>query len=98
MLYSQLKKWHWLISWDNPQPATSSTMLADLASLGKVTRVQTATTVILAPYASAGWRKIRAAIVANLNPATGKAVYINLRSGNAFDYGPATGHLWNKVN
>lgn len=98
MLVSEVKRWHWLITWDNPQPADSSSMLAALGQLGKLTGVQAKTTYLLAPYGSTTWRQIRNAISGNLNPSKGNVVYVNLRSGNIFEYGRHTGKKWVKVN
>lgn len=87
-LISEVKSWHWLITWDNPRPADSSSMLSALDGRGKVIVVRTKTTVLLAPYAKATWQKIRGDIEANLNPSKrklGKAVYCNLRSGKCFE-------------
>lgn len=39
MLISELKGWHWAITWDNPIPADSSAMLAALSALGNLTAV-----------------------------------------------------------
>jgi hypothetical protein len=52
MLISELKEWHWAITWDNPQPADSSALLSTLGSLGRMTSVQTKATVLLAPKAT----------------------------------------------
>ena len=51
MLISEIKRWQWVITWDNPKPANSSTMYSALARLGNVTKIQTKTTVLLAPRA-----------------------------------------------
>ena len=84
-------------SWDNAKPATSKTMLADLSALGNLTGVQTKTTYIRAPKATTGWRDIRAAIDANLDPAKGNATYTNLRTGSVFEYGSETKFNWKKL-
>ena len=97
MLYSEIRKWHWAISWDNPLPADSSGMLNGLASLGNVTTIQTKTTVILAPKTGVTWQKIRQTIVANLHPQIGNAFYVNLRSKNAFQWGSKTRHKWKAI-
>ena len=97
MLISEVRGWHWAITWDNPSPADSSSMLAALQYLGRLTDVQTKTTYMLAPKKSVGWRDIRKAIVKNLNPQKGNAFYVNLRSGLSFEYGSKTGFLWKKV-
>ena len=97
MLISEVRGWHWAITWDNPFPADSSTMLAALGMLGTLTSVQTKTTYMLAPKSTVGWRDVRKAIVANLAPKKGNAFYVNLRSGLSFEFGSATGFLWKKV-
>ena len=101
MLISEIRGWHWVITWDNPLPADSSAMLAALRSLGRLTSVQTKTTYLLAPKKGVGWRQIRAAIEANLHPQKGNVTYVNLRSKGAFEWvewGGKTGHRWRKVN
>ena len=97
MLISEIKGWHWAITWDNPRPADSSAMLKALGRLGKITRTQTKTTVLLAPKASIGWRDIREAIIENLHPSKGNAFYANLRTQRAFQWGSKTGHRWQRV-
>ena len=87
-LISEVKGWHWLISWDNPLPKNSSSMLSALSGLGQVHVIRTKTTVLLAPYKSSKWQHIRTAIETNLNASkryVGKAVYANLRSGFCFE-------------
>jgi hypothetical protein len=98
MLASEINKWHWTITWDNALPASSSGMHRALARLGRLTKLQTKTTVILAPKAGIGPKKIRATIIANLNGLTGNAVYVNMRTKNAFQYGRSTNYLWKRVN
>jgi len=97
-LLSEIKKWHWVITWDNPQPADSSAMLKALSGLGKLTQVQTKTTYVLAPKLGVTWRRIRKAIVTNLHPSKGNVCYVNLRSGLAFEFGSRTGRKWRRVN
>lgn len=97
MLISEIKGWHWAITWDNPMPADSSAMLKALQSLGKITEVQTKTTVLLAPKSNVKWPEIRAAIEKNLHPEKGNVFYVNLRSGKTFEYGSKTGRKWKKV-
>ena len=98
LLVSEVKKWHWVITWDNPVPADSSKMRAALAKLGKLTSLQTKTTVVLAPRQFVTVSKIRRVIVAHLHPTRGNAVYVNLRTKNARQYGVTTGYTWHKVN
>ncbi len=97
MLISEIKGWQWLITWDNPVPANSSKMLAALEELGRITKVQTKTTVLLAPKATANAKAIRIAIEANLHPLKGNAAYVNLRSGKAFQRGADTNHKWKEI-
>ena len=97
MLVSEIKGWHWAITWDNASPADSSSMLAALGALGNLTEVQTKTTCLLAPKSGVTWRKIRSAIEVNLHPKKGNALYVNLRSGKVFQRGKRTGHKWKKV-
>ena len=98
MLISELKGWQWAITWDNPKPADSSTMLAELGKLGRLTSVQTKTTYLLAPKSTTTWRNIRSAIESNLNPVKGNVMYVNLRSGKVFERGTKTNHKWKKAN
>jgi hypothetical protein len=97
MLISEIRRWHWAITWDNPDPANSSTMLHSLKRLGHVTRIQTKTTVLLAPRKGVEWRDIRRVIADNLHPMRGNAFYANLRSRRAFQYGTKTHHRWRRV-
>jgi hypothetical protein len=97
-LVSEVKKWHWVITWDNPVPADSSKMRSALGRLGKLTPLQTKTTVVLAPLRFVTAAKIRKVIVAHLHPTRGNAVYVNLRTKNAWQYGVTTGYNWEKVN
>jgi len=94
MLISQVKRWHYFISWDNPDPADSSTMVQALRRLGKLTKLQTKTSYVLAPRKNSDWRQVRDAIRANLHPKKGNAFYVNLRSGKGFQIGPHTKGLW----
>jgi len=97
MLISELKGWHYMVSWDNPVPANSSSMLTSLKKLGRVTEIQTKTTIALSPRSSTGWRDVRSAIVNNLNPKKGNAIYVNIKSGKTFQYGKGTKYKWKKV-
>lgn len=94
MLISEIQGWYYLISWDNPIPANSSAILKSLSSLGRVTKLQTKTTVALSPKASTKWRDVRHAIENNLSRPTGNALYINLRSGKGFQIGAKTKYGW----
>lgn len=96
-LQSEIKGWHWVITYDNPLPPNSSTMIAALGRLGKLTRVQTKTTYVLAPKRNVGWQRVRQAIESCLHPQKGNAVYVNLRTGRAFEYGRVTGYSWRRV-
>lgn len=97
-LISEIRGWHWVITWDNAQPANSSTMLQALSALGKLTQVQTKTTYVLAPRKNVNWRQIRAAIIANLHPTKGNVCYVNLKSGLAWQWGSRTRHKWRRAN
>ncbi len=97
MLISEIKGWHYMISWDNPKPADSSSMHKSLKNLGKITTIQTKTTVALSQKSSTSWRDVRAAITNNLDPKKGNAVYVNIKSGKSFQYGKSTKFKWKKV-
>lgn len=97
MLISEIKKWHWVITWDNPLPADSSAMIVALSKLGNLTKVRTKTTFVLAPRASVKVAQIRRAITNNLNRTKGNATYVNLKTGNAFECA-APRFKWLKVN
>ena len=97
MLISEIRGWHWAITWDNPNPADSSTMLKALSRLGRVTKTQTKTTVLLAPKVGVDWRRIRKVIVDNLHREKGNAFYANLRTHGAFQWGRNTRFHWKKV-
>ena len=72
-------------------------MFAALRRLGKVTKLQTKTTIALSPTSTTTWADVRAAIKSNLNPAKGNAIYVNLRSGKVFQIGRRTRFLWKSV-
>ncbi|MGY4509591.1 hypothetical protein [Bradyrhizobium sp. USDA 3650] len=99
-LISEKKGWHWLITWDNPDPADSSSMIAALSGLGRVQTVYAKTTMVLAPRKGSTWQKIRAAIEGNLSsskPYFGKAIYANLRSGRCFECVMVRKKRWKRV-
>lgn len=98
MLISDLNKWHFIITWDNPVPADSSAMLRALKKLGRVTTLNTRTTVILAPKQGVDWSRVRKVIQTHLNYANGKAAYANLRTRSIVHYGPQTRRKWVKKN
>jgi hypothetical protein len=88
-----------VISWDNPVPADSKRMIRHLKRHGRVRRTEPKTTVSLVPYGRRiDWRKIRRTIVRNLNPSRGNAMYANLNSGRAFEYGRSTNYKWRQVS
>ena len=97
MLISEIRGWHWAITWDNAYPADSSTMFRALGRLGHVTKTQTKTTALLAPKKNVDWRRIRQALVENLNRQTGNAVYANLRTRKAFQWGRKTRFHWKQI-
>jgi len=94
MLNSEAKGWRYYISWDNPIPSDSSSMLKDLSSLGKVSQLQTKTSVALSPKPRVTWRDVRKVIKNNLHPKKGNAFYVNLKSSKAFQIGTKTKMLW----
>lgn len=94
MLISEVKGWHYFVSWDNPMPADSSAMLSALRALGKVTTLQTKTSIALSPRSTVHWQDVRDAIKANLNPKNGNAFYVNVRTGKGFQIGKKTKWLW----
>lgn len=73
-------------------------MLAALSALGNLTKVQTKTSIVLAPRVGGHGRAIRKGISTNMHPRTENAFYINLRTGNAFDWGYATRFKWRTAN
>ena len=93
-LKRQLREWHWAITYDNPLPANSSSMIEALSALGELTRVQTKTTWMLATREGVTWRHVRNAITNNLHPRKGNALYVNLRTGKAYEWGANTGRRW----
>jgi hypothetical protein len=94
MLISELNGWHYIITWDNPVPANSSAILSALNALGNVTTLNTKTTVALSPKTTTKWQDIRHSIETNINPKTGSAVYVNVKSGKSFHIGSKTKFLW----
>ena len=97
MLISELQRWYYFISWDNPVPADSSAILKALRALGKVTTLHTKTSVALSPKSTTSWRDVRNAIEQNLDAKNGNAFYVNLRSGKGFHIGANPKHAWKKV-
>ncbi len=94
MLISEVKGWHYFISWDNLVPADSSAILAVLGTLGNVTSLKTKTSVVLSPKVRVTWRQVRAAIKNNLDNKNGSAFYVNLRSGKGFQISQHTKWKW----
>jgi len=47
---SDIKDWHYAVTWDNADPADSKKMLADLAIVGRLTKIETQTTFCISPY------------------------------------------------
>lgn len=94
MLVSEIKGWYYYISWDNPVPANSRSMLKALRALGNVSVLETKTSIALAPKQGYSWRHVRTAIEENLNQTTGKAFYVNLRSGKGFEISQRTNWRW----
>jgi len=88
------QRWPYYISWDNPKPADSSAMLEALRKLGTVRRLHTKTSVVLWPQVSTSYSNVRLAIRANLNHRTGKAFYVNLRTGRCMEIAKATNWRW----
>jgi len=97
VLISEIRKWHWVITWDNPLPADSSAIRAALSKLGRLTQVTTKTTYVLAPKKSVTFQQIRKAISNNLHPKKGNACYVNLRTKNSFQYSSQS-RKWSRVN
>lgn len=88
-----------MISWDNPVPADSKRMIRQLKRHGRIRRTEPKTTVSLTPYGRrVDWRKIRRTIVRNLHPSRGNAMYANLNSRKAFEYGRSTNYQWRRVS
>jgi hypothetical protein len=88
-----------VISWDNPVPANSTRMICQLKRHGRVRRTEPKTTVSLTPYGRrVDWRRIRRTIARNLDPSRGNAMYANLNSRRAFEYGRSTNYKWRRVS
>src|SRR2546430_3641349 len=86
-----------VISWDNPVPANSKRMVRQLKKHGRIRKSEPKTTVALTPHGQTNWRKIRRTIERNLHPSQGRAMYANLNSRRAFEYGRSTGYKWRNV-
>lgn len=97
MFVSKKNGWHYFISWDNPQPADSRSMLAALGGLGRVTSLETKTTIVLSPRQGVTPQQVRNAIKKNLHRRKGNAFYVNLRSGKGFQIGAGTSRQWKKA-
>jgi hypothetical protein len=87
-----------MISWDNPVPASSKRMIRQLKKHGRVIKTEPKTTVALTPNGPTDWRRIRRTIVRNLHPSRGNAMYANLNSRKAFQYGRSTNYAWKCVS
>ena len=97
MLISEIKGWHYYISWDNPTPADSSAILKALGKLGRLTKLRTKTSYVLAPRVSTKPQHVRDAIKHNLHSLKGNAFYVNLRTGKGFQIGRNTKWLWKRA-
>lgn len=97
MLISEVKGWHYFISWDNPKPPNSAKIKDALSALGKVTQLLTKTSVAFSPRRGTHWRDVRSAIRDNLDTKKGNAFYVSLRSGQAFQIGEKTNWRWKKT-
>jgi hypothetical protein len=86
-----------MISWDNPVPADSKRMLRQLKKHGRLRKSEPKTTVALTPHGRTDWRKIRRTIIRNLHPSRGNAMYANLNTRRAFEYGRSTNYMWRSV-
>jgi hypothetical protein len=84
-----------MISWDNP--SNYKRMIRQLKKHGRVRKSEPKTTVALTPRGSTDWRRVRRTIVSNLHPSRGNAMYANLNSGRAFQYGRSTGYKWRSI-
>jgi len=69
-------------------------MLDALRKLGRITTLQTKTSVVLSPRIGIKSWDVRDAVKGNLNPTIGNAFYVNLRSGKAFEIGKKTNWHW----
>jgi len=99
MLWSEIVKWQWAITWDNAAPNRNSAPLrAALGSLGRIDDLATKTTVILSPKVGVTEAQIKAAITQNLDPTTGSASLTDLQTRDVWEWGPNTQQTWNKAN
>ena len=69
-------------------------MLKNLKKLGKVRTLVTKTSVVLSPKATTTYHDVRKAIQESLNPKTGKAFYVNLRTGKGLQISKHTQWRW----
>jgi hypothetical protein len=97
VLISEIKKWHWVITYDNPINGNYNSLPLALNRLGKVTKVRTKTTFVFAPKIKTTISQIRNAISSNLHPTKGNAFYMNLRTSNARTWS-ASKKKWIKTN
>ncbi len=86
-----------MISWDNPVPPNSRRMIRQLKKHGRIRKSEPKTTVALTPHGHTNWRRIRRTIERNLHPSRGNAMYANLNSRRAFEYGRSTNYKWRRV-
>lgn len=99
MLISEILEWQWAITWDNADPNSDSTkLISAFEQLGAISKMETKTTVILSPKANVADREIRDVIANNLDQSKGNAVYVNIKTREAYEWGTHTGHVWTKAN
>ena len=88
-----------MISWDNPVPANSKRMIRQLKKHGRVRKSEPK--IDRGAHAARPHRlaqDLSRAIVRNLHPSRGNAMYANLNSGRAFEYGRSTNYTWRRVS
>lgn len=86
-----------IISWDNPIPANSSKMIANLKECGRVTKLSTSTSVLLSVKPNINIEKIRDIIKSNLNKKNGRAFYVNERKRLTFHIDARVSFHWKRV-
>ena len=74
-----------LATWDNAKPADSRARRAGLGGLGLTPSLNTKTSIVVVLRPRNDWRHVRAAIVGNLDPVRGRAVYVNLGPAKAWE-------------
>lgn len=99
MLLSEITASYFVITWDNPDPAHSGTMLAALQALGRFTECAAKTSGALAPRANVSYLDVLNAVETNLNSSKGRAIVADIDKRQVWhiDKADPTNPNWSKA-